>query len=86
MKCKVYHAIKNIKDANELIDRFETENIFFELNDIDNENVLNGEMDLTDIEDIASLQFILDGDLFIFSSCDEMIFMNKYTQKELGLQ
>ncbi|HBE9358258.1 TPA: hypothetical protein KSJ12_003490 [Clostridioides difficile] len=67
MKCKVYHAIKNIKDANELIDRFETENIFFELNDIDNENVLNG-------------------DLFIFSSCDEMIFMNKYTQKELGLQ
>ena len=58
MKCKVYHAIKNIKDANKLIDRFETENIFFELNDIDNENVLNGEMDLTDIEDIASLQFI----------------------------
>ncbi|MCU6061102.1 hypothetical protein, partial [Clostridioides difficile] len=63
-----------------------TENIFFELTDIDNENVLNGEMDLTDIEDIASLQFILDGDLFIFNSCDEMIFMNKYTQKELGLQ
>ncbi|MDB3182558.1 hypothetical protein C4132_00900 [Clostridioides difficile] len=86
MKCKVYHAIKNMKDANKLIDRFETENIFFELNDIDNENVLNGEMDLTDIEDIASLQFILDGDLFIFNSCDEMIFMNKYTQKELGLQ
>ncbi|HBG1040817.1 TPA: hypothetical protein KPG34_003575 [Clostridioides difficile] len=86
MKCKVYHAIKNTKDANELIDRFETENIFFELNDIDNENILSGEMDLTDIEEIASLQFILDGDLSIFSSCDEMIFMNKYTQKELGLQ